>query len=154
MSYSVTNRGFSIKATASPSETYPGRGSSGVVVGYTSKNNYLTDCYRKADIEFQDNWLGNVPFDQANASPTVPLVTDTETEMHNPYFSASVLEYAGLDHSGLGVSYNDVITQDLHIERLFCPLDFGGHNDRPRLPGVYHINGNAADPDNWNYIKQ
>ena len=83
-----------------------------------------------------------------------PLVTDTETEMHNPYFSASVLEYAGLDHSGLGVSYNDVITQDLHIERLFCPLDFGGHNDRPRLPGVYHINGNAADPDNWNYIKQ
>ena len=76
----------SIKATASPSETYPGRGSSGVVVGYTSKNNYLTDCYRKADIEFQDNWLGNVPFDQANASPTVPLVTDTDGKQYNfPY---------------------------------------------------------------------
>lgn len=81
-----------------------------------------------------------------------PLVTDTETEMYNPYFSASVLEYAGLDHSALGISYNDSITRSLHTERVFCPLDFGDHYSRPRLPGIYLVNGDAADINNWHYI--
>lgn len=76
----------SITVTATPTTDYSGRGSSGVIVGYTSMKNYLTDCYRKPDINFQENWLGNVPFDQENASPTSPLVTDTDGKQYNyPY---------------------------------------------------------------------
>lgn len=81
------------------------------------------------------------------------LRTDTESEMYNVYFTASILEYAGIDHSELGVSYNDAITAELRTERVLRPYDFGGHYDRPALPGVYRINGNAADFSNWEYTK-
>lgn len=82
-----------------------------------------------------------------------PLVTDTETEMYNPYFSASVLEYAGLDHSALGTSYNDSITQGIHAERVIYPVDFGGQLGRPVDAGIYIITGNAMDFCNWKYVK-
>lgn len=82
-----------------------------------------------------------------------PLLTDLETQMYNPFFSASVLEYAGLDHSSLGISYNDSITQGLHIQRTLYPTDFGLHNGKPSLTGAYLINGNAADLADWRYVR-
>lgn len=81
------------------------------------------------------------------------LKTDTESELYNVYFPASILEYAGLDHSALGISYNDAISTGLHTERILRPYDFGGHFDRPMLPGVYRVNGNAMDFSNWEYTK-
>ena len=81
------------------------------------------------------------------------LRTDMESELYNVYFTASILEYAGIDHSELGVSYNDAITTGLRTERIFRPYDFGGHYNRPQLPGIYRVNGNAMDFSNWEYTK-
>jgi len=53
--------------------------SSGAIIGATAVQNYLTDCIRKADLDFTDcpknTELGTyAPFDQENASPDTPLV--------------------------------------------------------------------------------
>ena len=52
--------------------------SSGVIVGYTATQNYLVDCYRKADIEFSEceknAELGYGVTNQGNAGPGNPLV--------------------------------------------------------------------------------
>ncbi|MBQ3996587.1 MAG: hypothetical protein II637_00940 [Bacteroidales bacterium] len=74
-----------IKTTLEISDEYKENGSSGVIVGYTSVKNYLKDCYRKADIDFQEVWTGNVPYDQENASPEAPL-TEAKPQKYNfPY---------------------------------------------------------------------
>ena len=72
-----------------------------------------------------------------------PLQTDAETELSNAFFSASVLEYAGLDHSAYGISYHDVAAEDLHPERIL----YMNHEETKR----YRITGNARDFSNWTY---
>ena len=48
--------------------------SSGAIVGFTATHNYLTDCLRRSDMDFQD-YSGNMTlYDQANASHDVALV--------------------------------------------------------------------------------
>lgn len=49
--------------------------SSGAIAGYISCGSFLTDCYRKADLNFQECTSASafVPFDQPNASPSAPL---------------------------------------------------------------------------------
>lgn len=82
----------------------------------------------------------------ANA-PHQPLQTDNECEMCNSYFTASILEYAGLDHSAYGLSFEDVIRERPHTERCLY-LDFD-------MMPYYTINGDAQDfPDSWTYHPQ
>ena len=49
-----------------------------MIVGFTATQNYLVDCYRKADIEFSEceknAELGYVVTNQGNAGPGNPLV--------------------------------------------------------------------------------
>lgn len=49
--------------------------SAGAVVGFTSVKNYLSDCYRRADLDFSDcpGNTFNVLFDQENSTPESPL---------------------------------------------------------------------------------
>ena len=51
--------------------------SGGAVVGFTSIRNTLADCIRKADLEFVEYSDLFGLYDQENASPDVPLVTQT-----------------------------------------------------------------------------
>lgn len=57
--------------------------SSGVIVGFTATQNYLVNCFRKADIAFSEcpvnAELGYVVTNQGNAGPGAPLVCGTNT---------------------------------------------------------------------------
>lgn len=61
--------------------------SSGAVVGFTSIKNYLSDCYRRADLDFQECATGsfNVLYDQDNASPASPLTIAVAGPYNYPY---------------------------------------------------------------------
>ena len=73
-----------IASNSDESEHY----SSGAITGYTSTKSYLQDCYRKADLNFQEcaTQSDNVLYDQPNASPSSPLVKAEGTKTFNlPY---------------------------------------------------------------------
>ena len=57
--------------------------SSGVIVGFTATQNYLVNCFRKADIVFSEcpvnAELGYVVTNQGNAGPGAPLVCGTNS---------------------------------------------------------------------------
>ncbi len=78
----------------------------------------------------------------------VPLLTDSEAELTNDFFPASILDYAGIDHEKFGYSYNDVITQQLHPARYLQTYDFKGYG-RLESKTLYKITGNARDFKNW-----
>ena len=61
--------------------------SSGAIIAYTATHNYLTDCLRRADMDFRDYSDGFLLYDQENASPSSPLVVRPVTgNTHNyPY---------------------------------------------------------------------
>ena len=61
--------------------------SSGAVVGFTSVKNYLSNCYRRADLDFQEcnSAQFNVLYDQENASPAAPLVIAVKGDYNYPY---------------------------------------------------------------------
>lgn len=79
---------------------------------------------------------------------SVPLAINSEAELTNDFFPASILEYAGIDHEKFGYSYNDVITQDLHPERWLQAYVFKGYG-RLSAKTLYKITGDARDFDNW-----
>lgn len=76
-----------------------------------------------------------------------PLKFDSESELSNNNFFASVLEYAGIDHSEYGYSYNDIIEGGYHQDRY---LSYSyANNIRDKL---YKISGDARDESNWEEI--
>jgi hypothetical protein len=50
--------------------------SCGAVIGFTSVRNYLIDCVRKPDMDFQDYSDMFTVYDQPNASPDAPLMVN------------------------------------------------------------------------------
>lgn len=98
----------SILTTKTPQDEYPvsGNGSSGSIVGYTSVKNYLTDCMRKADLSFTEGWTGNVPFDQANASPTTPLVEVQDQAYNFPYHGKAAAAGATLSSTAQSLGWS------------------------------------------------
>ncbi|MEE3450592.1 MAG: hypothetical protein VZR27_07830 [Acutalibacteraceae bacterium] len=81
----------------------------------------------------------------------VPLKYDRVSELSNDYFPASVLEYAGLNHSDYGYSYNDIIKNNIHIERIMDVYNFRGK--QPEYVCRYKITGDCRNFDNWQFIK-
>ena len=62
--------------------------SSGAVLGYTSIKNFLTDCYRKPDLSFQEckTQASNVLYDMPNSTPAAPMMKAEGTGQYNyPY---------------------------------------------------------------------
>ncbi|MCR5243818.1 MAG: DUF1735 domain-containing protein [Bacteroidales bacterium] len=94
-----------ITTTMEPSEAYQDKGSSGAVVGYTSIRNYLTDCFRKPDMDFTEVWLLNVPYDQENASPSSPLVEALAQEYNFPYHGKAAAAGATLSSVAKGLGW-------------------------------------------------
>lgn len=72
-----------------------------------------------------------------------PLETDSEAELSNTYFFASILEYAGIDHSEYGYSYNDIIANNLHIDRYTWLYD---------STHFFRVTGNARNASDWEEI--
>ncbi len=89
---------------------------------------------------------------EANAE-LLPLNIDSSAELTNEYFNASIMEYCGLDHSQYGLSYNDVIKNNVHSKRLFNAYNWRGSGSAPELVCQYYITDNARDFRNWEYVK-
>ena len=79
---------------------------------------------------------------------SVPMQTDSDVELTNDFFPASILDYAGIDHDKFGYSYNDVITQELHPVRYLQTYDFKGYG-RLEAKTLYKITGDARNFENW-----
>lgn len=69
---------------------------------------------------------------------------DYTSQLSHEYFQASILEYAGIDHSGYGYSYNDVINGNLSMTRKIS-LESVYATD-------YEVNGKADDFSNWKCV--
>ena len=87
---------------------------------------------------------------EANAEHA-PLKIDKDTELSNSFFCASILDYAGIDHSQYGCSYSDVINENLHMPRTLNVYNF--RVSQPELVCKYNITGDARDFNNWEYVK-
>lgn len=80
-----------------------------------------------------------------------PIAFDRDSELSNDYFGASVLEFAGIDHGDYGLSYNDVIENDLHPERYLQSVKFLNYGAL-KYTARYRITGDARDFDNWELL--
>ena len=76
-------------AVRDPNAGGSGHYSSGAIVAYTSTHNYLENCLRRADMSFQDYSNTYLLYNQANASPTEPLVTSGSGSYNFPYHGTS-----------------------------------------------------------------
>ena len=79
------------------------------------------------------------------------LTTDTVSVLSNQYFAASVMEYAGIDHSEYGLSYNDVIENSLDEDRYMQCVKWLSWNQM-QLCGKYKVEGDARNFDNWELL--
>jgi hypothetical protein len=87
------------------------------------------------------------------------LIIDTETELSNRYFAASLMEIAGIDHRELGLSFFDIINgtpapvRTLYaFESWWATWTRQGLSGSINLSGIYEINGDANDAENWTFI--
>jgi hypothetical protein len=91
------------------------------------------------------------------------LTANSEAELSNKYFAASILELAGLPHYELGFSFFDIIggaeppkTRTIHALHSWINtlemLEEGG-SGRIAVYGKYEVSGNALDIGNWVFIE-
>ena len=78
---------------------------------------------------------------------------DSQSELSIAYFAPSVLEYAGVDRSGFGVSYNDVINGSIKLPRVIRGYDFAGYG-RMVEKAAYIVSGDARDFSNWTLLRE
>lgn len=70
-------------------------GSSAVVVGYTSRMNQLTDCFRSKDVVFKSSWDNYTPYDQENSENkegSYLICTKIDGKNHNFPYHGKVLD--------------------------------------------------------------
>lgn len=85
------------------------------------------------------------------AHSTGKLLYDNVSELSNDYFAASVLEYAGLDHSAYGISYEDVISRGQVSPRDLCATRYWTLGSL-EIIADYRVTGNARDFSNWEML--
>lgn len=85
--------------------------SSGAIAGFTSVKNYLSDCYRKADLDFQECATGsfNVLYDQENASPSSPLSIAMSGEYNFPYHGKAAAATVTLSALAKSLGWSEAI---------------------------------------------
>jgi len=85
------------------------------------------------------------------------LRIDSQAELSNKYFGASILELAGIEHRELGVSYYDIIGGATPPERIVTVYtDWWDEKDKTRkveLHSQYSIIGDSNNKDNWIQIE-
>ncbi len=72
------------------------------------------------------------------------LQNNSTAQLSHEFFPASILEYAGIDHSEYGYSYNDIITNGLVVTRKLESYEI------PENILKAEINGDSTDFSNWN----
>ena len=77
------------------------------------------------------------------------LIIDPDTPLSNGYFPASILEYAGIDHSELGPSFNDVVKNPTDDPRKLYFYEFMGYYRAPKLLVEYTVKKTARDFAYW-----
>ena len=75
------------------------------------------------------------------------LKTDSTAALYNDMLPASLLEYAGLDHSAYGDSFADIIRSGKNSPRELIVI-----RDGKDPPLYYTVNGNAKDLANWQLL--
>ena len=77
------------------------------------------------------------------------LKYDRDSAVSNDMFSASVLEYAGLDHAAYGYSYSDIAGSGIVLpRRLKCLYE----EQSETIITEYEVNGDARDFSNWKIV--
>lgn len=79
----------------------------------------------------------------------IPLQFDAVSELSNENFFAGILEYAGIDHSEYGYSYNDIIEGEYHHKRYLTYSIANKVYDT-----LYEVTGDARDESNWKKISE
>ncbi|WP_044975729.1 sulfatase-like hydrolase/transferase [Ruminococcus sp. HUN007] len=74
--------------------------------------------------------------------------TDDKSQLSNTMLFASILEYAGIDHSKYGDSFNDIIKSKKDVPRKFHTYLWHGVGKVDSLH-EYVVNGDARDFSNW-----
>ncbi|MBR4628277.1 MAG: sulfatase-like hydrolase/transferase [Ruminococcus sp.] len=77
------------------------------------------------------------------------LVKDRDTGLSLAYFSASILEYAGIGHSGY--SFGDIVRGGISEPRYIRGYDFAGYG-RMVSKRAYEVTGDARDFENWRLL--
>jgi len=84
------------------------------------------------------------------------LIAENGSELSHMYFSAGILDFAGLPHSDFGISYNDIIQGLPPLVRI--KYDTGNWwreretTQQIHFNGFYEISGDANDFSNWKFI--
>ena len=89
------------------------------------------------------------------------LQINEDAQLSNSYFPASILDYAGIDHSEWGPSYNDLIASGDYPAREISiyTIRFVAAEDGGLLPSTdvevvaYEVKGNSRDFANWTPIR-
>ena len=85
--------------------------SSGAIAGFTSIKNYLSNCYRRSDLDFQECATGsfNVLYDQENASPSSPLVIAVKGQYNYPYHGKAAKSGATLSDVARSLGWSEAV---------------------------------------------
>ena len=81
-----------------------------------------------------------------------PLKRDRWKPLSNSYFASSVLEYAGIDRTGFGPSFNDIVNGDEAPPRYMQTSQTTGGNGYGDASLFYEITGDARDLQNWRIV--
>jgi hypothetical protein len=82
-----------------------------------------------------------------------PVKLDRYSELSNDFLPASILEYAGIDHSDYGYSINDVVENDLHPDRYLQTVKFENYGSL-KYTALYKVTGDARDFKNWELMSK
>ncbi|MBR5405557.1 MAG: hypothetical protein IK107_04610 [Oscillospiraceae bacterium] len=85
-------------------------------------------------------------------APAEPMQRDLHTELANNYFASSVLEYAGVDRTGFGPSFDDIINGMTPPPRYMQTSQTTGGNGYGDASLFYEVTGNARDLANWKIV--
>jgi len=94
---------------------------------------------------------------------TGSLVIDSDTELSNKYFAASILELAGLPHRELGLSFFDIIYGRYSPPPYRTVYAFDnwwsawwddGGTGQATIPllGIYEVRGDANERESWTFV--
>ena len=75
--------------------------SSAAIVGFTATHNYLTNCLRRSDMDFQDYAGDMVLYDQENASHDIALVVSNPNPSAYKHYPMPPVPWAGTKPSGI-----------------------------------------------------
>lgn len=119
--------------------------SSGAIAGFTSIKNYLSDCYRRADLDFQEcaSASFNVLYNQENASPAAPLSIAVQGQYNYPYHGKAAKEGATLTSVARSLGWSDTIwdfSGDIPVHKVGKTVNPDDQDADGQLPDFFEEN--------------